>query len=53
MLIFKEIEIFNNLFTLNLHLILLFIIIVNVVATSSVITRFLSLSLLLLRQNTI
>jgi len=43
----KEVEIFNNLFTLSLRFMLLFVIVVNVVATFSVITRFLSSSSLL------
>jgi len=39
----KEIEIFNNLLIFSLRLMLLFAIVVNVVTTSSVMTRFLSL----------
>jgi len=40
----KEIEIFNNLLTSNLRLMLLSIIVVNVVATLNVMTRFLNSS---------
>jgi len=43
----KEIEIFNDLLTLSLRLMFLFVIVVNVVIASSVIIRFLSSSSLL------
>ncbi len=45
-LTFKEIEIFNNLFLISLCLIFLFAIVIDIVTTSSIIIRFLSLFLL-------